>query len=759
MFNYDPNFSIAINLDFRYRNFLNLRSNRGKDICLGDLSQQGLERNRFPTERHLIAARGAHLFSLQSPDIRILLSEYIPEIEENTTASHLLALFDPVGDCAHPFDKNQVEILNDALAPAAELIDAEVFDGEAFTQKYNEFEAIFDSALTMVLNWIRDHAGTSNEFAMQMVRAGVLTKRTVDGDVQYVPITLDQAKGIKFDLAYSISIQAGRMPQQVKDFMDKILFVLAFRTNDVSKYAFLRMTDAGSQLEQIIRAENKSRQVNIPNFFQNTVDRSTKHSHFHIRLFLLDDVDATLAASFATVNPHQKPSVFFDNFLKSKAKKYVKDGHLTVTKETISEKDAAHIPKEILDEISADDLQKEILRQGARIESYKDRHLKKEHYITEDDDRSREQERSKKERKKGRSPSKVRKVRATTLVSKIEHSDQNEFIFDNLFYFLDTNDIHYHPLALDNVNLDFLTALHIYYTSRNQIEEPDADVKHLFGFQRALQFVHNFHYDSNEFTVTKRGFINAVDVNSLASFQDSYAEPTPYYVDFIIGVLSYLKSGHHATSANIVNMATKVYGALGYSFTPEIVRQRIRASLYHGGHPGSIRMQLLYIHYRNRTEPLSNAILLRLNTNPPLSMPFLNLALYIEGLAKVQFFRNFGPALFLNINQFRDNIGTVQKLKHYAAPYANYLYGKTATIPSIVIEQILLFAPLARALTILLPNSSLNMSASLRKLILQAASIDIGSDITVQAYITTYRTNIRTISAEQMQNSSNLIQN
>jgi len=748
MFTYDPQSSMTVNLDFRYRNFLNLRGNRNQEINIGDLSQQGLARNRFDIEKHLIACFGAHIFDLTSEDTKILLSEYLPSLDIETKASHLLAVYEPIGDCAHPFTEEEIAYINDALAPVTEPTDFEVFSHEAFRLKEAELSATHDVALQFLLNWIRDCSNLNAEFAAQMVRLGVVRRVVAEGETSFVPITVDQARNLKFDAVYSISIQSGRMSDEMKRFLDQVLFVLAFRASDETRPAFLRMTDTGSRLEMQIRADLKTRQVQVPRFFRKTVTRQNGTTHFAISFYLLSNMDAQLVQNFLSTNPHLKPAAYFDAYIKNKSKANVAEGKVAVTSATKGRYDYSAIPQELITGMTPEEVRAFVQEQSQAIQEFNDRYGEKKYVVTKEEKEQKEQ--SIKERIEKRGKSKVRKQESITMTSKIEHADTQKFSISNLFMYLDTMGVKIEEIDREKANFDFFSSMHIYYTARQQTEEADQDSKHLFAFQRSLQFSHNFHYDSNEFTVTTKGFVNVVDLLTFERFQQSYDHPTVFYVDFIIGVLSFLKSGHHASSANIVNMATKVYGALGYNYNSEEVRQRIRCSIYHGSHVGSMRMQLLYVYLRHQTNPLSNAIVLRLNTNPPLSMPFLNLSLYIEGLAKVQFFRFFGAQLYLNIMEFRENIDTINKIKHFAAPYANYLYGKTVTIPASIVEQLNRFAPLARALAILLPTSSLNMSASLRKMIVQASSIDINSDITVQAYITAYRSNIRQITAASL---------
>jgi hypothetical protein len=310
------------------------------------------------------------------------------------------------------------------------------------------------------------------------------------------------------------------------------------------------------------------------------------------------------------------------------------------------------------------------------------------------------------------------------------------------------------PLKIEEKNGFKLCDFCIFATSLKQSDEPNEDNKFIFAFQRMLQFRHKFFIDNDEkVTPTleddKPYDIVVPDMHFL-SFLRAIQKPELFYADIAISIISYLRSGHHASAGNLPRIAQKIYSALGFVLDLEAIRNRLRLSVYHGVHVGSIRMQLAY--WRNRTiiNPLSNAISYRLVTDPPTFMAICNLERFTDTLASIGFFRMLESSMPVTYADFKEAMRHIHRVKHYACPYSLYLYGKYIEPPNEEINTVKKLAPYAAAIANVLPNSTLLSSLSLNKMSEMASVNALGATLQVDAFVTAFRQYGRRMVEQQM---------
>jgi hypothetical protein len=193
-----------------------------------------------------------------------------------------------------------------------------------------------------------------------------------------------------------------------------------------------------------------------------------------------------------------------------------------------------------------------------------------------------------------------------------------------------------------------------------------------------------------------------------------------------------MKSGHHATAANLDNTLCKLYGALGLSLNINIARDMIATAVYNGPHVGSMRLTYAYLLMRNARQKISGALAYRLFPNPPMSAAYCNLELFMDSLNAALFFDVLDKkSEYLS---FKQNMKEIRETMWYVAPYSIYMFGKTTPDPTYAKAQAATLAAYASAIGDALPNTSLTMSPALMKLANEANRNSISSALYVRAY-------------------------
>lgn len=225
-----------------------------------------------------------------------------------------------------------------------------------------------------------------------------------------------------------------------------------------------------------------------------------------------------------------------------------------------------------------------------------------------------------------------------------------------------------------------------------------------------------------------------VQVNKevLKIFTDNYRKLERYYIMMYVSAVSFLKSGHHASAANLDNTTMRMLQAVNIPCTLDTARSMLPCGVYAGPHASSMRLLIGYLLHRNVTQKVSNAIAYRLAPNPPNAAGYCNLELFIEALNAAGFF--YALDRLQEYNEFKRNMREIRSSMWYVAPYSHYLYNKTSPDPLDVKASVGKLAAYAAGIGHALPNSSLNISPSLKKLADAQKVNSIAGPLVVQAY-------------------------
>jgi hypothetical protein len=271
-----------------------------------------------------------------------------------------------------------------------------------------------------------------------------------------------------------------------------------------------------------------------------------------------------------------------------------------------------------------------------------------------------------------------------------------------------------------------------YMLSLKQIVVNSMDRAKEFAASRTLVLRHGLFVDSKEvspFTITDELRYN---IDDLRAFVDFYHRNEKYYIGMYCSVISFLKSGHHATAANLDNTLQKMLSAVNIPTSLEGARAMIPCMVYNGPHVASMRLLYAFLLKRNTDEKITNSISYRLSPNPPLSAAYCNLEIFIEALAAAGFFEALGRNA--ELASFRANMEEIKATMYFCSPYAHYLYGRDIPDPQHLKSEVAKLAAYASALGTALPNSSLVLSPSLKKLAEENARNSISATLYVSSF-------------------------
>lgn len=283
----------------------------------------------------------------------------------------------------------------------------------------------------------------------------------------------------------------------------------------------------------------------------------------------------------------------------------------------------------------------------------------------------------------------------------------------------------------------FIGALAVFTMEYNHTAATTDYEKCLFAYTRWLQFREGWLLDSQELCEFTLPEIKYDWTEMCAKFKDQDNRSELFYAATYCSAISFLKSGHHATAFNLPNTMSKLAGALGQALTPEEAVPWVRCAVYHGAHVGSMRLIIAHAWMAHQSGNITGAVAYRLHPTPPLFAAYINLSLFVESLAMIRFFEFMGKND--DLVRFRGAIARMKSVMHFCAPYSNYLYGSTLADPTNDKQIAAEFASLAIALNAAIPNSSLGLSPSLAKLAANAANVNVGAHLQVEAFIVAYR--------------------
>jgi hypothetical protein len=288
------------------------------------------------------------------------------------------------------------------------------------------------------------------------------------------------------------------------------------------------------------------------------------------------------------------------------------------------------------------------------------------------------------------------------------------------------------PLAIKSGKEALTSELAFYFLSFKQITPNTVDRAREFAFARLLVVRHGLHIDSKEMTAMLIGEPLICDIAECKYFVEQLRSPEKGYACLYASVISFMKSGHHATAHNLPNTLQKVLGAIGITVQLDVVRNMIPTAVYHGPHVASMRLLHAYLMYKNKVDKVTNAIAYRLHPNPPGAAAYCNLELFIDSLNNARFFEVLGKEQ--EYRTFKEAMKQIKDSMWYVAPYSYYLFGKSSPDPLALKAEAAKLASYAAALSVALPNSSLIPSPALKKLAESEAKNSISAQLYVQAY-------------------------
>jgi hypothetical protein len=318
-----------------------------------------------------------------------------------------------------------------------------------------------------------------------------------------------------------------------------------------------------------------------------------------------------------------------------------------------------------------------------------------------------------------------------SIVAHYDTYDYSRLVQVALAYSLDNGQTFF-PLTVKGSKKAVMAELAFFVLSYNQVRTTNPDRSAEFAFTRMLSLRYGLFADSDELaTFHLRGPI-AVPKDVLRLFTDNYRRNEKYYILMYASAISFLKSGHHASAANLDNTIMKMMQAVNIPCTLDAARQMIATGVYAGTHAASMRLLIGYLLHRNVTQKVTNAVAYRLAPNPPNAAGYCNLELFIEALNAAGFF--YALDRVQEYNEFKRNMREIRATMWYVAPYSMYLYNRNVQDPLDIKASVAKLASYAAGISHALPSSSLNISPSLKKLADAQKVNSIAGPLFVQAY-------------------------
>jgi hypothetical protein len=304
------------------------------------------------------------------------------------------------------------------------------------------------------------------------------------------------------------------------------------------------------------------------------------------------------------------------------------------------------------------------------------------------------------------------------------------------------------PILSLMMNAPFARQLAIYLFNRAQAAQAREEENHMFAMARLHVTLNKQYIDSTEVQIMKNVHIAYPNENLISVFHDSFSRPEIWQLLEHAIAISFLRSGHHATAYNMYNVLLRILGSLNQTVTNDFVQAYLRAYVYHGGHVGSTRVQILQSWAKASTNNFIGSIAYRLHPAPPMFATYTNLELYIDQLNLIGFFEYMNKQAEYTL--FKSAMNAIKKKMHFAAPYSNYLYGRTEADPTAEKAIAIKVAAYATAIAAVMPNSSLLESPALQKLVTQTSDNTISANLLIEAYVTAYRSFHRRIVEQRL---------
>jgi len=295
---------------------------------------------------------------------------------------------------------------------------------------------------------------------------------------------------------------------------------------------------------------------------------------------------------------------------------------------------------------------------------------------------------------------------------------------------------------LKDASKSLLGELAIYMLSFHQLSGVSAERAREYAFTRTLVVRHELFLDNDEISPMAIDGNLETSMTEVVEWARMVRQPEKFYTCMYAACASFIRSGHHATAANLDNHLCKMLAAINVQVNKEHARQLLNTSVYNGTHPASMRLMLAYCMWRGRKQKISAAISYRLHSAPPFAMAYTNLEIFMDALHAADFF--FVLNRESEYRSFKEHLRTIKESMYYVAPYADYLYGKTAAEPSYERSEAAKSAAYAAALNSALPSTTLVFSPALKKLSEQASVNSIGAQLMVEGYAEAFRRYFKT---------------
>jgi len=254
-----------------------------------------------------------------------------------------------------------------------------------------------------------------------------------------------------------------------------------------------------------------------------------------------------------------------------------------------------------------------------------------------------------------------------------------------------------------------------------------------YGSARATMAHRHFYADSREVRRIRGALkpnteeIETFEVASdvLDAVYKFVTEPLEIDIMIFAVVVSYLKSGHHITAANLQNTVVKMLGAMSDSLVtdPSHVQKMMVFAGYYGSHCGSIRLMVSRAYDQAQGGALSFALSRRLYPVPPGAVSTVTAMIFLSALDRANFFRmiNRQHEYISLVNTYRTWVTNM----HLRSACSLYMYGRSMPEDQNMTAKMNSFLPYAHAIRDVMPHSSLAQSVALKRDAKAAADNDI----------------------------------
>jgi len=217
-------------------------------------------------------------------------------------------------------------------------------------------------------------------------------------------------------------------------------------------------------------------------------------------------------------------------------------------------------------------------------------------------------------------------------------------------------------------------------------------------------------------------------------FNEHLENPLEVEVYTIASVISFLKSGHHATASNLTNTIKKLLVSMNSNLPSDdaTIDKLFSYSTYHGFHAASVRLFTAQLLFESSRGNMNLAIQRRLYPAAPGSVAYVTAMIFLKSLSRAKFFTFIERDVEFSDLVSKYNVW-IQKT-HLAAPYAMYMYNKNAVEDLLFKSEFNEWMPYIAAMPSIMPTSSLRMSVALQRESDRSASNDIIGPIIAQAF-------------------------